>query len=278
MTLNQVFFMPDDYLREMEELCVELRKARRRSVPVRIPIAEVLIMAQAFGAWHHGQVEKAGGTTKWLAGQREKGSGRVEQRNKHYREALDFVEQRDGEDVAVEPELEPALVAEAKDELDLPAVWSKVQDLYEENAPATWPKIKRRLKIGQMSTKLREAIHHAGDVDTFLGLISSALQKVPEFYLNTYPKGRGVGDCLLCLFSGDKKTKDLGTGGMRLFTWADSMDSGPINPEVPALRHPAEKIIKWTGTRWTRRTLHHTADEVEAARQELIKAELGPCD
>ena len=116
---DKSWFFPDSYLREMEALCVELRKANGQPVPDSIAISEVLVMAQAFGAWKQGQVEKAGGINAWLKGERAFGHGRVEQRNKHYFKALNFVSNLEVDHVEVEPEAE---VAE-ETSVDLSTVW-----------------------------------------------------------------------------------------------------------------------------------------------------------
>ena len=270
---DKSWFFPDCYLREMEELCVELRKANGQSVPDSIAISEVLVMAQAFGAWKQGQVEKAGGISAWLKGERAFGHGRVEQRNKHYFKALSFVSKLEVDHVEQEPEVE-------EKSTDLPAVWEKFQEIYKQHAPSTWPQLVRKLGIAKMQTRLQEGIAHAGGADEFLALAASALAKVPDFYRNTYiRKGanlRPAADCILCLLSGDKNHKELGVAGWRMFEWADLMDASEA--AKPDQRHPAEEYLSWTGTRWTYRRPDLDDAFLEEQRQLLIDAGLGPAD
>ena len=280
MTGDRSWFFPDCYLREMELLCRELRRTKGEPIPETIPLAEVLVMAQAFGAWKQGQVEKAGGIAAWLRGERLNGRGRVEQRHKSYRKALDFVSAEEADHDEPEVTADPAAEAEAANAKELAKVWSQLQDIYAEHAPKTWPQLVRRSKLGKMGTRLQEGIDHAGGVDEFLALVASALKKVPDFYRETYVrKGarlRPVTDCILCLLSGDKHHKDLGVSGWRMFEWADLMDAGEVTK--PGLRHPSEEFLCWTGTRWTYRRPDLDDDTLELHRQRLIDANLGPKD
>lgn len=273
---DRSWFFPDDYLREMEALCRELRETKGEPVPASIPLAEVLIMAQAFGAWKQGQVEKSGGIAAWLRGERRNGQGRVEQRAKAYRKALDHVASEDVDHVEPEPEVQTE-----KPKSDLSDVWSKLQDLYQDKAPSTWPQLVRRSKIGKMSSRLQEGIDHAGGVDEFLAVFECALAKVPDFYREQYVrKGarlRPVMDCILCLLSGDKNHKELGVAGWRMFEWCDLMDASP-EPKRPGLRHPAEEYVYWSGTRWTYRRPDLDDQFLEEQRELLIEAGLGPRD
>lgn len=269
---TKAWFFPDSYLREMEELTRALYRVEgKRKEP---DIKDVLLMAQAFGVYMKGQVEKAGGISNFLKGVREAGCrpvGRTEQRQHRYYEMLKFIDDGDFGGEELEEESGP----------DLSQVWQMLQDAYQEHAPKGWPQLVRRSKLGKMGTRLQEGVDHAGGVEEFVALFASALRKMPEFYQSTYvrkgDKLRPVTDCILCLLSADKNHKELGTAGWRMFEWADLMEAAPV-VEQPKHRHPAEEFLSWTGTRWSYRRPDLDDAFLEEQRQLLIAAGFGPAD
>ena len=224
----------------------------------RPDIKDVLLMAQAHGVYMRGQTEKSGSIQNYLRGVRKPNGpriGRTELPNKRYFEFLTYVATQcspseDAEPAAIDPTTKTVTPAEAP---TLGAIWSKLQDIYQKDAPKTWPQLVRRSRLAKMGTRLQEGIDFAGGVDEFLGTFESALNKVPDFYRNQYPRQgaglRPVSDCILCLISADKHHKELGVSGWRMFGWADSLDAADVM--APGIQHPSEEFLHWTGTRWS---------------------------
>lgn len=285
--MSQSWFFPDSYLEEMEALVAAMYEVEGKAK--KPDIKEVLLMAQAFGIYMRGQVDKAGGIQYFLKGVRKKGGeviARTELPNKRYYEFLRFVAHQaklveDAEFAAIDPTTEtgtPEPVVEKGP--DLAAVWEQMLDAYQEHAPNTWPQMVRRPKLAKMGTKLQEGIRYAGGAEEFIALFASALQKTPDFYRNQYVrKGsnlRPMLDCLMCLLSADKNHRDLGVAGWRMFEWADLIDAGEA--PAPGTRHPSEEFISWTGTRWSYRDPYMADDEIEQHKANLIAAGLAPAD
>lgn len=282
--MSESWFFPDEYLAEMEKLVAAIYEVEGK---VKRPdIKDVLLMAQAYGVYMRGQTEKAGSIQNFLRGIRKTGGhciARAELPNKRYYEFLTYVAQQN--ELVAELELaetsKPAEpVAEEPKAQDLAAVWSKMQDIFQENAPRTWPQLVRRSKLARMGTKLAEGIAYAGGAEEFLALFASALAKVPEFYRNQYPrKGAGLrppSDCILCLISGDKNHRDLGVSGWRMFEWADSLDAGEVM--APGIQHPSEEFLHWTGTRWSYKRPDLSDEVLDEHKANLIAAGLGPAN
>jgi hypothetical protein len=283
------WFFPDSYLEEMEALVSAIYKVEGK---VKKPdIKDVLLMAQAFGVYFRGQTERAGSIQNFLKGIRKDGGpciGRTEMPNKRYYEFLTYVSRQaklvdDAEFAGIDPTAEtvtPEPVIEEPQGVDLAAVWSQLQDAYQENAPKTWPQLVRRSKLAKMGTRLQEGIDFAGGVDEFLGAFMSALKKTPEWYRNSYVrKGAGlrpVTDCILCLLSADSKHRDLGVSGWRMFEWADSLDAAEVM--APGVQHPSEEFLHWTGTRWSYKRPDLSDDILDQHKANLIAAGLGPAD
>lgn len=270
----RTWFFPDDYLADIEQLIRIRLTAEGKAQPKTLPAADVLVMAQAVGLWAQKLIERYGSVDAWLK-QWQNGPARgvdVE----HLAET--FAEVLRGQHLTNAQPSEPTTKPGA-----IPQTWARIQDLYNEKKPATWPAMSRRLKLGQMATRLEEGIAHAGSIAEFLSLFESALLKVPEFYRGEYVnKGgrkRPATDCLLCLLSADKNHKELGVGGWRMFEWADLIEAGQANSQA-AWRHPAEEFCKWTGTAWTHRGPFFALSEVEQQqkKRELIEAGYAPAD
>ena len=264
------WFFPDEYLREMEALVAAIYQVEGKSK--KPDIKDVLLMAQAFGVYFRGQVDKAGGVQQFLRGVRKIGGepmGRVELPNKRYYEFLRFVMQND-QQVEQERELEAVP--------DLAKVWNQLLDAYQANAPKDWPEMIRRPKLAKMGARVREGVDHAGGADEFVALFTSALSKVPDFYRNTYVRKGGklrpALDCLLCLLSGDKNHKELGVAGWRMFEWADLIEAGAA--PAAGLRHQSEEFISWTGTRWSYKDPFMADEKIEEHKAALIAAGLAP--
>lgn len=283
MSNPESWFFPDTYLREMEALVAAVYQVEGKT---KAPdVKDVLLMAQAFGVYVKGQVDKAGSIQSFLRGVRKVGGpkvGRTELPNKRYYEFLRYVASVTAEvDELQEAPTEkaPEVKVEAP-EVSTAKIWAQLQEAYREHAPKEWPQLTRKLPLAQMSTRIEEGIRYAGGAEEFVAMFASALAKVPEFYLTTYvrrgDKLRPVTDCILCLLSGDKNTKELGVAGWRLFEWADLMDAGEA--PKPGLRHPSEEFLSWTGTRWSYRRPDLADDVLEEHRQALIEAGLGPAD
>ena len=288
--MSESWFFPDSYLAEMEALVSAIYEVEGKAK--KPDIKDVLLMAQAFGVYFRGQTKKAGSIQNFLKGIRKEGGPRIartELPNKRYYEFLSYVARQaklveDAEFAGIDPATETATPAEPVEEApkttDLASVWSKMQDLYQENAPKTWPQLVRRSKLAKMGTKLQEGIDYAGGVDQFLGVFASALKKVPDFYRNTYVrKGAGlrpVNDCILCLISGDKNHRDLGVSGWRMFEWADSLDAAEVM--APGIQHPSEEFLHWTGTRWSYKRPELSDEILDQHKANLIAAGLGPAD
>jgi hypothetical protein len=289
--MSESWFFPDSYLAEMEALVSAIYEVEGKAK--KPDIKDVLLMAQAFGVYFRGQTEKAGSIQNFLKGIRKEGGPRIartEMPNKRYYEFLTYVSQQaklvEEAEFAIDPTTKtgtPAEPVEEKEEpkaANLSAVWSKMQDLYQENAPKTWPQLIRRSKLAKMGTKLQEGIDYAGGVDQFLGAFASALNKVPEFYRNQYPRqGAGLrppSDCILCLISGDKNHRELGVSGWRMFEWADSLDASEVM--APGIQHPSEEFLHWTGTRWSYKRPELDDEILDQHKADLIAAGLGPAD
>lgn len=289
MNNQEAWFFPDSYLREMEALVAAIYQVEGKTK--QPDVKDVLLMAQAFGVYMRGQVDKAGSIQSFLKGVRKEGGpaiGRTELPNKRYYEFLRYVStittavDEVGEiPKAAEEQVEAKIEVKVETgATDLAKVWDQLLDAYTENAPSTWPQMVRRPKLAKMGNRIQEGITHAGGADQFVALFASALRKTPDFYRNTYVrKGaslRPMLDCILCLLSGDKNHKELGVAGWRMFEWADLMDAGEA--PKPGLRHPAEEYLSWTGTRWTYRRPDLDDQFLEEQRQLLIDAGLGPAD
>lgn len=251
-------------------------------------IKEVLLMAQAHGVYMRGQTEKSGGIQNYLRGVRKPGGpriGRAELPNKRYFEFLTYIATQcspieEAEPAAIEPTTKTVTPAKPAEEPKLSVVWSKLQDIYQESAPKTWPQLVRRSKLAKMGTRLQEGIDYAGDVDQFLGTFASALRKTPDFYRNQYPRQgaglRPVSDCILCLISADKNHKELGVSGWRMFEWADFLDASEVM--APGIQHPSEEFLHWTGTRWSYKRPDLSDEILDEHKANLIAAGLGPVD
>jgi len=283
--MSESWFFPDSYLREMEALVSAMYVVEGKSK--KPDVKDVLLMAQAFGVYMRGQVEKAGSIQNFLKGIRKKGGpamGRTELPNKRYFEFLTFVaQQAEAVEQAIEDDVEPVIEERepvVEEKTDLSDVWAQLLDAYQEHAPKTWPQLVRKPKLAKMGTRLQEGIDYAGGADEFVALFASALAKVPEFYRNTYVrKGAGlrpVMDCLLCLLSGDKNHRELGVAGWRMFEWADTLDAGEVM--APGIQHPSEEFLHWTGTRWTYKRPDLSDEILEQHKANLIAAGLGPAD
>lgn len=290
--MSESWFFPDSYLSEMEALVSAIYEVEGKAK--KPDIKDVLLMAQAFGVYFRGQTEKAGSIQNFLKGIRKDGGPRIartELPNKRYYEFLTYVSQQhklveDAEFAGIDPTTEtgtPVEPAEDEEEMkakELASVWSKLQDIYQENAPKTWPQLVRRSKLAKMGTRLQEGINFAGGVDEFLGAFESALKKTPEWYRNSYVrKGAGlrpVTDCILCLLSADSKHRDLGVTGWRMFEWADSLDAAEVM--APGIQHPSEEFLHWTGTRWSYKRPDLSDEVLDQHKANLIAAGLGPAD
>ena len=288
--MSESWFFPDSYLAEMEALVSAIYEVEGKAK--KPDIKDVLLMAQAFGVYFRGQTERAGSIQNFLKGIRKEGGPRIartEMPNKRYYEFLTYVSQQaklvEEIEFAVKPttkvgQPEPVEKKEEPKGANLSAVWSKMQDLYQENAPKTWPQLIRRSKLAKMGTKLQEGIDYAGGVDQFLGAFASALNKVPEFYRNQYPRqGAGLrppSDCILCLISGDKNHRELGVSGWRMFEWADSLDAAEVM--APGIQHPSEEFLHWTGTRWSYKRPELDDEILDQHKANLIAAGRGPAD
>ena len=276
--MKDSWFFPDSYLREMEALVAAIYQVEGKAKDP--DIKDVLLMAQAFGVYMRGAVDKAGGLQPYLKGIRKEGGpqlGRTELPNKRYFQFLRFVSQID--DVN-ETQPAPTPVIEEKPELSTADVWSSLQDAYKEHAPSEWPQLTRRLPLAKLATRMEEGVSYAGSPEEFVAMFSSALSKVPDFYRTTYvrkgAKIRPVSDCILCLLSGDKHHKELGVAGWRMFEWSDLMDAGEA--PKPGIKHPSEEFLYWSGTRWTYRRPELDDAILEEHRLILIAAGLGPAD
>lgn len=282
--MSESWFFPDSYLEEMEALVSAIYEVEGK---VKRPdIKDVLLMAQAYGVYMRGQTEKAGSIQNFLRGIRKAGGhciARAELPNKRYYEFLTYVAKQN--ELVAELELaetsKPAEPVEEKSKSDnLAAVWSTMQDIYQQSAPKTWPQLVRRSKLAKMGTRLQEGIDFAGGVDEFLGTFESALNKVPDFYRNQYPRQgaglRPVSDCILCLISADKNHKELGVSGWRMFGWADALDAGEVM--APGIQHPSEEFLHWTGTRWSYKRPDLSDEILDEHKAALIAAGLGPSD
>ena len=271
--MKDSWFFPDEYLREMEALVAAIYQVEGKTK--KPDIKDVLLMAQAFGVYFRGQVDKAGGVQQFLRGVRKVGGqpmGRTELPNKRYYEFLRFVMQNDQqvEEVPEDQEVETGP--------SLAEVWEQLLDAYQEHAPKDWPAMVRRPKLAKMGTRVQEGIDYAGGVEEFVALFTSALTKVPDFYRNTYVRKNGklrpALDCLLCLLSGDKNHKELGVAGWRMFEWADLIEAAAA--PAPGTRHPSEEFISWTGTRWSYKDPFMADEEIERHKAALIAAGLAP--
>lgn len=251
-------------------------------------IKDVLLMAQAYGVYTRGQAEKAGSIQNFLRGVRKPNGpriGRTELPNKRYFEFLTYVATQcnpieEAEPAAIDPTTKTVTPAKPAEGPTLSVIWSKLQDIYQQSAPKTWPQLVRRSKLARMGTRLQEGIDYAGGVDQFLGTFTSALMKTPEWYRNSYVrKGAGlrpVTDCILCLLSADSKHRDLGVGGWRMFEWADSLDASEVM--APGIQHPSEEFLHWTGTRWSYKRPDLSDEVLDEHKANLIAAGLGPAD
>lgn len=170
---DKVYFFPDSYLRDMELLCKEHAVAKGKERPETVPLPDVLTMAQAFGAWHHGQVESAGGVVPWLKGQRQMGYGRVEQTNRAYRKALDFVIEVDSEGLKpneVKGQFAVEIPAESRVTGKKTVTKEEVIEIYNTQKPEKWTKI-TNLSRSRMAT-----IKGAGGLNAVAELLPNALR------------------------------------------------------------------------------------------------------
>ena len=141
-------------------------------------------MAQAFGVYMRGAVDKAGGVQAYLKGVRQEGGpalGRTELPNKRYFQFLRFVSQID--DVNDTQPVEPAEVKPVATSAD---VWLQLQEAYREHAPSEWPQLTRRLPLAKLASRMEEGLSYAGSADEFVAMFVSALRKMPDFYRTTY--------------------------------------------------------------------------------------------
>ena len=154
--MSESWFFPDGYLAEMEALVAAIYEVEGKAK--KPDIKDVLLMAQAFGVYMRGQTEKAGAIQNFLKGIRKSGGPRIartELPNKRSFESLSLVARQamlvdDAEFAGIDPTTETGTpaepVAEEPKGPDLADVWSKLQDIYQEHAPKTWPQLVRRSK------------------------------------------------------------------------------------------------------------------------------------
>ncbi len=282
--MSRSWFFPDDYLAEMEVL-VRLRyRMSNKPQPRKVSMGEVLVQAQAVGLWTQGLIERHGGIDQWLKQWQDGPAKGMNIEDPCAKLSLQMAEASETGDLSKLVEFKSADTSEPTPTAGaIPETWGRIQELYNDKKPTSWPPIAKRLKVAQMSTRLAEGIEHAGGIAKFLSLFESALLKVPEFYRTQYvnkgSRKRPATDCLLCLLSSDKNHKELGVAGWRMFEWADLIGADQPTKQT-AWRHPAEEFCKWTGTTWTHRGPFFELDELEQQqkKRDLIEAGFAPAD
>ncbi|MFM7676734.1 MAG: hypothetical protein ACKO5F_14415 [Synechococcus sp.] len=126
--------------------------------------------------------------------------------------------------------------------------------VYEQHRPASWPVYSPRGR--GLSTRLRQAIAHAGGEEAFWSCLERALAQVPAFWRSTYPQGRSGAQCAAVLFCVDRHCNGLGVEFWHVFLWSQA---GTENASAPGISGAgdadsdlarADRLLLWDGHRW----------------------------
>ncbi|MBM5785096.1 MAG: hypothetical protein FJ076_09760 [Cyanobacteria bacterium K_DeepCast_35m_m1_288] len=124
-------------------------------------------------------------------------------------------------------------------------------ELYNAHKPQGWPSYTPR--GSGLGPRLRRAIQQVGEAEAFWGVMTQALAAMPEFWRNTYPRGRSGADCAAALFCADRSNSGLGPEFWHVFTWAAGASQGAAataqaEPETDLQR--ADRLLLWDGHQW----------------------------
>ncbi|WP_411868883.1 hypothetical protein [Vulcanococcus limneticus] len=140
-----------------------------------------------------------------------------------------------------------------------PSLIDQFAQLYNRQRPSSWPAYSPRGSA--LSARLRRAIAHAGDAETFWAVLAQSLAGMPEFWRRTYPQGRSGADCAAALFSADRQAAGLGVEFWHVFCWggargpvagggaADSGQGSAAGPGQSDLER-AQRLLYWAGNHW----------------------------
>jgi hypothetical protein len=122
---------------------------------------------------------------------------------------------------------------------------------YNAHKPQGWPSYTPR--GSGLGPRLRRAIQQVGEAEAFWGVMTQALAAMPEFWRNTYPRGRSGADCAAALFCADRSNSGLGPEFWHVFTWAAGASQGAAataqaEPETDLQR--ADRLLLWDGHQW----------------------------
>lgn len=111
------------------------------------------------------------------------------------------------------PEPTPQLTASAADQ----ALIARFAEHYNRHRPQAWPAYSPRGTA--LAARLRRVVRHAGGAEAFWPVLARALQSMPDFWRNTYPRGRSGADCAAALLSADRRAAGLGVEFWHVLAW-----------------------------------------------------------
>jgi len=147
---------------------------------------------------------------------------------------------------------------------------------YNSHKPRAWPSYRPR--SAALETRIRQALQHAGGTETFSAVLTRALAAMPEFWRNTYPRGRSGADCAAALFCADRSNSGLGPEFWHVFTWAAAAvgASGPGASGVQAESefNRARRLFVWGDHAWIGQGMEAVKLPLEEKRRlaELLEA------
>lgn len=126
----------------------------------------------------------------------------------------------------------------------------RLLDAFRAAAPPEWPAPERLTPSRERRTRLRQALEHAGSLDTLEARLRAALGAVPVWFRHTYPvrpdgSRRPAYQFFDLLLRASAAERDCGVEAWHLFAWSEGarLQSRPHASE-PLLER-AQRLLRW---------------------------------
>jgi hypothetical protein len=145
----------------------------------------------------------------------------------------------------LEPQPQPPLELPSRPPSEPDDLVEEFARIYNRHRPATWPAYQPRGSV--LLSRLKRAIAYAESPEAFWRQSARALEAMPAFWRDTYPKGRSGSECIAALLSADRKAAGLGPEFWHVFCWAAAQGAASA---VEGELERARRLFVWDGHQW----------------------------
>lgn len=140
------------------------------------------------------------------------------------------------------------------------ALLDRLLDAFRAAAPPEWPAPERLTPSRERRSRLRQALEHAGSLDTLEARLRAALGAVPVWFRHTYPvrpdgSRRPAYQFFDLLLRASAAERDCGVEAWHLFAWSEagggpSEQASSLSPRPETDLQRAQRLFAWDSGLW----------------------------